>query len=559
MTGYHSGPTRRRFLAAGATFAASSFLMGLSRSLPATDSIVEVESGRLKGRFGNGVHAFRGIPYAAPTGGPNRFLAPRPVPAWSGVRDALAVSDRCPQIAADDFQIPSRSNWLSWYAETSPFSEDCCKLNIFTPTMDEAAKLPVMVYIHGGGYRTGGAGSPALDGTNLATSGSAVVVTLNHRLNVFGFTDLSAWDEDFIDSANAGQLDLVAALNWVKTNIGKFGGDRDCVTLFGQSGGGSKISTLMIMPAAKGLFHRVINMSGSSGYGIGPAADRHAVTAEFLRLLGIDRRNLGKLRDAAATDMLAAHKTAVASLVTDDYRPVVDGRNIPFATQAPEALQLHADVPMLIGNTASEATAWLAKDPRNRGVSAAQVQSRLQAQFGLSQTEGASIYKAYRDARPERTPYDILAAIASDVLYRGRMSQAALEKSDLGAAPVYYYGFAWNVQAENGYWGSPHACDIPFAFRNLALASAMTGGSPGAERTSVNYAAAFVRFARQGDPNGRGMPHWKRFDRQSRTVMQINARYQPKDHFLQHELDASGELAKGPAFKIYAGPLMKFS
>jgi para-nitrobenzyl esterase len=231
------------------------------RAIAAESMTVETADGKLRGVREGGVVSFKGVPYAAPTGGRNRLDAPQPAAPWTGVRDALHFGDRCPQERETFGDAPI----LSWYAQTEPFSESCCVLNVFTPGLD-AAKRPVMVYIHGGGYFTGGGGGAVLDGSNLAGFGNVVVVTVNHRLSVFGYTNLGHLDPDhFGDAANAGQLDLIAALSRVKRNIAAFGGDPDSVTLFGQSGGGSKIMVLMAMPGAKGLFHRAINMSGTSG------------------------------------------------------------------------------------------------------------------------------------------------------------------------------------------------------------------------------------------------------------------------------------------------------
>ena len=234
---------------------------------------VEVENGRLQGLRENDAVSFRGIPYGADTGGRNRFMAPRPVASWAGVRDALEFGDRSPQGTGAEPVQPRQS-------------ENCLVLNVYAPDVNQNARRPVMVWIHGGGFRSG---SGNVDGRNLARSGDAVVVTINHRLSAFGYSPLGYLNPDFADAGNAGQLDLLAALRWIKANIHVFGGNPDNVTPFGVSGGGSKIQTLMIMPAADGMFHRAINQSGTTFYGMRPAAAWEPLMDEWLKVLGVGR------------------------------------------------------------------------------------------------------------------------------------------------------------------------------------------------------------------------------------------------------------------------------
>ncbi|MCC7043890.1 MAG: carboxylesterase family protein [Acidobacteria bacterium] len=292
--------SRRQLLSTAAIAFGSPWL--LVRGVAAAQAVVvEVENGRLQGlREGDDVR-FRGIPYGADTGGRNRFMAPHPVVNWTGVRDALDYGDRCPQGTG---------------AEPAPgASENCLVVNVYAPGINANARRPVMVWIHGGGFR-GGSGN--VDARTLATVADAVVVTITHRVSALGYSPLGFLDPDFADAGNAGQLDLLAALRWVKTNIHVFGGDPGNVTPFGVSGGGSKIQTLMIMPGANGMFHRAINQSGTTFYGLRPADQWEPLMNEWLKELGIGRTGLRRLQELPVSQLLAAHTRAVDALQTDD-------------------------------------------------------------------------------------------------------------------------------------------------------------------------------------------------------------------------------------------------
>lgn len=502
---------------------------------------VEIETGRLRGMRNNGAVSFKGVPYAAPTGGSNRFMSPQPVRSWTGVRDALSFGDRCCQERETFADAPI----LIWYGQTEPFSENCCVLNIFTPELD-AVRRPVMVYIHGGGYFTGGGGGAVLDGSNLAKFGEVVVVTVNHRLNVFGYTNLDDLDgERFGDAANAGQLDLIAALSWVKRNISAFGGDPGNVTLFGQSGGGSKIMVLMGMPGAKGLFHRAINMSGTSGTNIVPAASTEPYVNEILKDLGISKNNLSKLQELPPETLIKARLAAV-SAKREGARPVIDGRHILASPMSPQGLEVHASVPLMMGNADTEATFYFAGDPRNLTLSADQVKARLKAQFGVDDAKAESIMTAYRQDEPNRTPSEVLVALITDTLFRIPMIHAAEAKADAKQAPVYLYNFVWKAPVDGGLWGSPHTIDIPFAFGNTDKSTSLTGTGPEQIEVSHNLMAAFVAFARSGNPNNARMPEWKPYDRMTRATMTIDVKCRAVKNFHGADLVAGSELQLDP-------------
>ena len=304
-----------------------------------------------------------------------------------------------------------------------------------------------MVYIHGGGYVTGGGGGAVLDGGNLATFGDVVVVTINHRLNVFGYLNLAEQDKDqFGDAANIGQLDLIAALKWIQRNIAAFGGDPGNVTLFGQSGGGSKIMVLMGMPGAKGLFHRAINMSGTSGTTVAPAQATEAYVGEFLRVLGIGKGDLRKLQEIS-TDKLIEARLAAVKAKREGSRPVVDGRHILGGPMTPQGLPQHAAVPLLMGTAKTEATFYFAGDARHMKLSTEQVTTRLKAQFGIDDEKAQALMAAFRQDEPNRTPSDVLVALITNALFRVPMIQAAEAKANARQAPVYLYNFVWQKSA----------------------------------------------------------------------------------------------------------------
>jgi para-nitrobenzyl esterase len=503
--------------------------------------IVDTENGRLSGMYSDGMSIFKGIPYAASTEGLNRFMAPQPVKNWAGVRDCSRLGDRCLQERETFAEVPI----LSWYRQTGPMSEDCCVLNVFTPSTDHARR-PVMVYIHGGAYTTGGGGGDVLDGQNLARFGDVVVVTLNHRLNVFGYTNLDfLGDERFSDAPNAGQLDLVAALKWIKANIAMFGGNPECVTLFGQSGGGSKIEVLMGMPAAKGLFHRAISMSGATGTMIAPPSTTEPYVSAMLENLGVGKGNLTALQQVSGTQLLNARSAALSANL-DGARPTIDSRHVFSSPMTPEGLRNQATVPLLMGNANTEASLFLAADPRNLSLSERQVMDRLEAQFGIDDEKAASIMAAYRQDGPDRTPSDVLIALITDTLFRVPMLRAAQAKANVNQAPVYVYNFTWKTPVDGGKLGSPHTIDIPFAFGNVDKAQSLLGDGEDRYVVARNLMSRFVAFAREGNPNNSAVPAWKPYDRSSKATMTVSTNCEVVDNYHGADLAAGTALPLDP-------------
>ncbi|MET0334797.1 MAG: carboxylesterase/lipase family protein [Rhizobacter sp.] len=479
------------------------------------NTIVETSLGPVRGgtRAGGGLF-FRGIPYADSTAGKNRFLPPQPATPWSDVREATAYGPSCPQI------VTPRTRIFQWLASEAPLGEDCLVLNVDTPAAD-AAKRPVMVYLHGGAFSIGSGSSAVYDGGSLTQREDVVVVTVNHRLNLFGYlTPLANSDARFADAGNAGMLDLVAALQWVRDNIARFGGDPGCVTIFGQSGGGAKVAILMAMEEAKGLFHRAIVQSSSSGFRVQPREECEDATRKLFKKLELPEGDFAALQSVPAETLLHAMQSVVgASLGQDSFRPVVDGRTLkrhPFHPTAPEA---SAQVPLLIGHTRTEATFFLAADPSNFTVDGDEARRRIQRFLRLDETGTQAVLSVYEAQHPGAPGNVLLAYIATDYLYRLNNIVGAEQKVKQGAAPVYAYEFAWESPVFGGKFMSPHTAEIPFVFGNVALANAFTGDGAELPKLERQVMKAWVQFARTGNPGHAELPAWPTYSLDSRPTM----------------------------------------
>ena len=383
--------------------------------------LVEISSGTLRGTIIEGVAAFKAIPYAAPPTGTHRFLPPREAEPWPGVRDATAYAGRAPQAGLRTGTRPELETF-SGAPDTSPDSEDCLTLHVWAPNLTDGAKRPVMVWLHGGAFAYGSANSERLRGSRLAKRGDVVVVTVNHRLNIFGHLDLSdIGGDDYARSGNAGVLDLIAALKWVRTNIARFGGDPGNVTIFGESGGGGKVSTLLAMPAAVGLFHRAIIQSGAA-IRLRTNERSRKLTGLVLQELGITANAIEQLQTTSVARLLAAIKPAERALGPSPHRlfdrypfgPVVDGDVLPRHPFDPAAPDIMGDVPLIIGDMKDEMASFLAGDDLvwNRTLSEAQMTDRVHAIAGK---DTARVVEAYRRLYPDASPADRLIATTTEI------------------------------------------------------------------------------------------------------------------------------------------------
>lgn len=487
-----------------------------------SDPVVEIATGRLRGAVIEGIAAFKSIPYAAP---PERFLPPRPAKPWPGVRDATAYLGRAPQDGLRSATRPELATF-SGTPDTSPDTEDCLTLHVWTPEASAAAKRPVMVWLHGGAFAYGSANSGRTTGSRLARRGDVVVVTVNHRLNIFGHLDLSdAGGPDYARSGNAGVLDLVAALEWVRDNIAAFGGDAGNVTIFGESGGGGKVSTLLAMPSAAGLFHRAIIQSG--------AAIRLRTKERALKLTECVLRELGVgvdgLRNVPMSRLLAAISPAEKALGASPYRlfdrypfgPVVDGDVLPAQPFDPEASAVMRDIPLMIGDMKDETASFLAPDDLvwNRTLSEGQMVDRVHAIAG---PETDRVVALYRRLYPNASPADRLIATTTDCNFRVRSLALAQRRAANASAPVWMYSFEWETPVLGGKMKAPHAMDVPFVFDTLDLTNA-TGGDPAAAALSATMASVWAAFARNGVPNHPSIPHWPAYTLPTRATMMFDA------------------------------------
>ncbi len=507
---------RRTLLRGGAATLGAAALTRLAPLLAqpaaAPGPVVETATGRVRGRTQLGVHTFRGLPYGAPTGGTHRFKPSRAPEPWTGVRDAIDFGLRATQASRP--MIPEIGDALTG---SGPMSEDCLKLNVWTPETGRGRR-PVMVWFHGGGQRTGSGNSIFYDGTELARRHDAVVVTVTHRLNAFAYlwlAGLPGTGERFADSTNLGLRDLVLALQWVRDNIGAFGGDPRNVTLFGQSGGGGKTAMLTGFPAARGLFHRAIIMSTLSDTALTGLEPARAVEAAELLLarLGIAPTAAAQLETLAPEAIVAAlQSNGNAPDLSTRYAPVVDGKTLPAHPFEPAASPLSAGIPILTGSNECEGVPYgNPMDPywTRELTNDAELHNALTKLVAMSDANADRMIALYRSHRPAATPSDIAAIMAGDAsLLRQSAYAIAERKYAQRAAPVYLYYFDWYSPARGGKLRSMHGMELPFVFAHPDLVQFMTGMGEDRYELAQRMSASWVAFARSGDPNHAGIPRW---------------------------------------------------
>ncbi len=493
----------------GATFMpavgtqASEYVTAADRALVATNA------GKLLGAERNGVFQYLGTPYATA----ERFMMPQKVESWEGIRPAVTYGNNClippmSEVANDELFNPHR--YL-------PMSENCQFLNIWTPGVNDGGNRPVMVWLHGGGFTNGSAiEQVAYDGENLAKKGDVVVVTLNHRLNILGFLDLSAYGPDYADTPNLGLMDTVAALEWVRDNIEAFGGDPDNVTIFGQSGGGGKVRALMRMPAADGLFHKAIVQSGATNVAGMPKEAASRVAELTLGNLGLTAETADKIREVSYEDLLAAGTQAFETLSQENafpgvtgWRAVIDGVQVLQDENGGDGwVDQGRDIPLLIGNVLNESETVIRNKPAdlladNKNQWAEEyAREKLKERFG---DKADAVAEAFLAAYPDKTLAD---AYFVDLRSRPGTLRNAKMKAEQGGAPVYTYMFSWESPVLEGIGMAWHCAEIPHVFANAELVNTATGGGPDAIAMSERVSDAWIAFARTGNPNHEGLPEW---------------------------------------------------
>ena len=499
---------------------AMSLCATITVAVPPATPIVETAQGQVQGLVDDGILEYLGIPYAAPPVAELRFRPPQPAKAWDGVLDATSLGAPCMQMYSpsgprtSDFTRQIQTIY-STAGDSKIDNEDCLFLNVWTPAADET-KRPVMVWFHGGGYAYGSGGWPVYDGRNLAEKGDVVVVTVNHRLNVFGYLYLGdRFGDDYAASGNAGNLDLVASLEWVRDNIAAFGGDPGNVTIMGESGGGSKVSHLMATPAAEGLFHRAIVQSGP-GVTSGKKAEAAELAGKLMNELGSE--SLEHLQSLPAQTILdAARRAQPARGFGGGFGPIVDGMVLARDPFVPTAHEQSKDVPLLIGWNKDEMTLFTAAQPWF-GMLTDQALDGMAANFGES---GPALVAAYRAENPDYSPTHI-ANRAMGARFVAGTHILADAQVRLGGAPVYMYWLTWETPVNGGIFRSPHTLDMPLMFNNVEQSRVLLGPGDAPVEMGRMMSDAWISFARSGKPSSPLLPEWTPYSPEARMVMELD-------------------------------------
>ena len=522
--------TRRGTLIAGLT--GSLVLCWPSELLSQSSSptaIATTTSGKVRGKRIRGISNFLGIPYGGDTA-QRRFLPPAPPSPWTGVRECITLGHQAPQMdlgASSAAASGPNANLGSDFVkkvmaagkqgmEVGNEGEDCLVLNVYTPDASHLHKRPVMVWLHGGGFAIGSAGDPSYDGNALARRGDVVVVGINHRLNALGYLYLGALSDDFADSGNVGQLDIVLALQWVRDNIVNFGGDPGNVTIFGESGGGAKVSVMLAMPSAKGLFHKAIIQSGP-GLVMGERADAAAHADRTLVKLGVAPADVHKLLSMDYRRVIDA-ASATQGRGGRVLGPLVDGRSLPRHPFTPTAPDISRDIPIMIGSTKDEASLFISADPLFGIMTEQQARDRASQMNAAKGNQAISIFKALR---PNDAPTYWLSSLATAQGTWINSIRLAERKLAQHAAPVYMYRLDWEAPFEGGALKSPHGLDSPLVFDNAEAKPLMNGTGPEPKKVASAMSQAWINFARSGDPSQR-MLEWLAYDNTSRKTMIFN-------------------------------------
>jgi para-nitrobenzyl esterase len=472
-------------------------------------TIVATRSGKVEGFEQDGVHVFRGIPYAEPPVGTLRWRAPQAEQAWNGVRDATRFSA---QSAQTEFAMT-----VMMGGTQPPCSEDSLYLNVWTPACDDARR-PVMFWVHGGAFIWGAGDTPWYDGTNFALHGDVVVVTINYRLGPFGFMHLGDLFPALDGSANLGILDQIAALEWVRDCIAAFGGDPQHVTIFGESAGGGSVGTLLGTPSARGLFTGAIPQSGAASW-FSTRERGTEVASQVVANLGVTPGDLDALLAVSTEDILRAQPNFRENGVNAlPFQPTVDGITLPEPPLDAIATGNAAGVHILTGTNRHEMTLFQLADPNLGSLTHDDVRTRLANVVG---PDASSIVDRYRSLHPSATPRELWLDLATDVVFR--IPAIRLLDAQASHAPVWSYLFTWETPVFGGMLRSTHALEIPFVFDNLARGSEMFTGT-GAERQALADAMhrAWIAFARGGDPNHAGLPQWPRYESDRRATMRFD-------------------------------------
>jgi para-nitrobenzyl esterase len=470
-------------------------------------AIANTQYGKVRGFLDGAVFTFKGIPYGQDTGGANRWLPAKPPAPWEGEYPALIYGANCPQ-TLHNYKAIETSFLFDW--DDGYMSEDMLKLNVWTPGL--SGKRPVMVYFHGGGFSFGSAYElPSHEGARMAGQHDVVQVSVNHRLNALGFLDVSEiGGSSYADSANVGMTDLVAALRWIRDNIANFGGDPDCVMIYGQSGGGSKVTCLMGMPSAAGLFHRACIQSGGGG-NFADAAQSRALARQVMTELGLGPNDLAGLQQIEWSKLYAAGQAAIAKIngpapAEASFRPgavprvgwapTMDGRLVPSRPFYDSAPDISKHIPVMIGSVSEEGTSFRSNP------------TETEWRATLAKTYGEAKAGALVDAMKKANPAKSIRTLSygvSGITRRNNVARMVGLKHAQGGAPVYQYWFTWQSPQLDGVAGAWHTSELAFCFDNTKRCEQGTGNTPEAQILARKMATAWANFARTGNPAQPGL------------------------------------------------------
>ncbi len=526
--------SRREALRLGISLAAAGMLAKVAYAhIPIPTKVVKTTNGRVQGLVQNGVQIFKGIRYGAEPVGGLRFMPPQKPAPWKDIADATEFGAPAIQMMNGVLASPvtdferQLSSLVPIPQETKIGNEDCLFLNVWTPGLGDGKKRPVMVWLHGGGFMAGSGAWPVYDGTNLARKGDAVVVTVNHRLNVFGYLYLGGLAGDaYAKSGNAGMLDLVAALEWVRDNVEAFGGDPGNVTIMGESGGGAKVCVLLAMPDAHGLFHKAIIQSGPALR----ARPKDAATRLAKGILDELQVSAGDVKTLQAIPAHAIVSAAFASTAKtegagmDGYAnlsPVVDGVVLPGDPFTPAAPAVSANIPIVIGSTKDKMTILNASEPWFGKLTEAEMMERAKQIAGA---KSERLIAAYRKLHPDYTPTYLYNLLISDNAFFADSITLAELKAAQKAAPVYTYYLVWETPVRNNEFKTPHFLDVPFIFDNVEKARVLVGPGVQPEALAKQMSDAWLAFARAGNPDAKSIPHWPPYTAEQRSTMAFDVK-----------------------------------
>jgi para-nitrobenzyl esterase len=484
-------------------------------------AVTNTESGKVRGYVHNQIFTYKGIPYAEA----ERFMSPAKPKSWTNVRGSMTYGPVAPLL--DPTTSVQDEGEFVFHHDWGFTNEDCMRLNVWTPSITDGKKRPVLFWIHGGGFTAGSSQElPSYDGESLAKKGDVVVVSINHRLNILGYLDLSAYGEKYKNSANLSILDMKVALEWVKANIANFGGDPNNVLIFGQSGGGAKVNTLMAMPSAKGLFHKAVNESGSFRTAMLEKTETQAIAAEVLKELNIAADKVDEIQKVPFEKLSAAGKKAlktIADKIKADGKPVIgfglswgpshDGDVLPYQLFSNEAFELSKNIPLLIGTTKNEFAAFQGMATTNNTLE--QIVEIIKKKYP---TKADAYLAAVKKAYPNDTkPSDLLDI---DLNFRpGAVLQANQKSALAGGAATYMYLFSWQSPVLGGKFKAVHCMELPFVFNNIARCEEMTGGDKAAYILADKISQSWINFAKTGNPNHAGLPKWEPYTAINGTTM----------------------------------------